>query len=314
MAQSEFDTAVEEARQRNRTGNRAWRIGGAVAGAIFFGIFGAVGSVAGGAWIVAVAIVFGALVGLGIASLVVRSRNRRAAHLSVAANWAARNGWDYRETTDIPAIDLGFLEQGDRRYAEDGASGTIAGHQAEILNFTVEEDRRDADGDRTTDRYPFFLIVIHRAWQGPHVAMTRRSISFGRGWRNALRSSVTGEQAVEMENDAFEKRFQVLLPDDWGKDVAFLLIAPDMQEQMADGRMLADVLQVDATPAFMFLAWKGHFSAEDIPELEERIAGAAVLAERWRDDIPVSMRPLSAPGTPPPPPPMPPAPPEPTSS
>jgi len=284
---TEFDAALEAARLRNRRGNRAWLIGATVAGAIFFGIFGA----AAGAAVAIGAIVFGALVGLGIGALVVRARNRRAAHLSASAAWAARNGWQYAEKASLPAIDHDFLEQGDRRYAEDGATGTIASHPAHLVNFTVEEDRRDSDGHEHTDRFEYFLLVIERTWQGPHLAMTRRSITIGRGWRNALRSSATGEQAVELENDAFAKRFQVLIPDEWGKDVAFLLIPPDMQEQMADGTLLDDVLRVDATPSFIFLAWREHFSAEDIPLLESRIAGATALATRWADDVPLSMRP-----------------------
>lgn len=291
---TEFDTAVEEAAQRNRTGNRAWRIGGTAVGAVVFGFFGLIVAAAG-PWVLPVAVVIGALAGFGLASLVVRVSNEMAAHLTVAARWAARNGWEYREHTQVPAIGLEFLELGDRRYAEDGATGTISGHPAEFLNFTIEDDRRDSDGDRKTDRLPYFLIVIHRTWQGPHLTMTRRLISFGRSWRNALHSKVTGEQAVEMENDEFEKRFQVLIPDDWGKDVAFLLIPPDMQEQMADDRLLPDVLQVDVTPAFVFLAWDGHFSAEDIPLLESRINDAAALATRWADDVPMSMRPAPPP-------------------
>ena len=50
---------------------------------------------------------------------------------------------------------------------------------------------------------------------------------------------------------------------------------------------------MDATPSFLYLAWKGHFSAEDIPELEARIAAAAALAGRWHDDVPLSMRPIT---------------------
>lgn len=291
---SEFDAALLEARRRNRRGNRAWLVGATVVGAVFLGIVGAASVADGGAWVALAGLVLGALVGLGIGALVVRARNRRAAHLSASAAWAARNGWQYAQEATLPAIDHGFLQQGDRRYAEDGATGTIAGHPAHLINFTVEEDRQDGD-NRRTDRFEYFLIVIERPWQGPHLAMTRRSITVGRGWRNALRSSVTGEQAVELENDEFASRFQVLLPDDWGKDVAFLLIPPDMQEHMADGTLLDDVLQVDATPSFIFLAWRDHFSAEDIPLLESRIADAGALAERWADDVPLSMRPVPTP-------------------
>lgn len=291
---TDFQGALEQARERNRRGNRWIILGAAAAGAVFVGLWGA----ASGVGVAIAAAVIGALVGIGVGALVARARNRRAAHVSAAAAWAARNGWHYSEKAGLPAIDLGFLEQGDRRYAEDGATGTIAGHPAEILNFTVEEDRHDGDS-HTTDRIEYFLIVVSRPWQGPHLAMTRRSITIGRGWRNALRSGATDDQVVELENDVFAKRFQVRIPDEWGKDVAFLLIPPDMQEQMAGGDLLDDVLQVDATASFIFLAWKGHFSAEDIPLLESRIADATALATRWADDVPMSMRPTPLPPAPP---------------
>lgn len=295
---TEFHAALEEARRRNSRGNRALLIGGAVVGAIAIGIVGA-GATGGGVVVTLAAIVLGALAGVGVGALIARARNRRTAHLSASAAWAAGNGWQYSEKASLPPIDHGFLEQGDRRYAEDGATGTIAGHPAHLVNFTVEEDRTDGDGNHRTDRIEYFLVVIERPWQGPHLAITRRSITLGRGWRNALRSSATGDQAVELESDAFAKRFQVLLPDDWGKDVAFLLIPPDMQEQMAGDALLDDVLQVDATPSFIFLAWRDHFSAEDIPLLERRIADAGALAARWADDVPASMRPAPPPPAPP---------------
>lgn len=291
--ESEFDIAVDAAEQRNRGRDMGWRIGGTLIGALIVGFWGYMASVgSGSAWPFVIALIGGALIGLGVAWLFVRARNRRQAHAVVAASWATRNRWDYRQRATVPLIDLGFLEQGDRRYAEDGAVGAIAGHPAELLNFTVERDTRDSDGHETTEKDEFFLIVLQRPWKGPRLEMVRRSITFGRGLRNAVRSSATGEQVVDLENDAFAKEFQVLLPDAWGKDVAFLMIPPDMQEQMADGALLPDVLQVDCDPDFLFLAWRGHFSAEDIPLLESRIADAGRLAVRWADDIPVSLRPV----------------------
>lgn len=66
-----------------------------------------------------------------------------------------------------------------------------------------------------------------------------------------------------------------------------------------EGTLVPDVLQVDATPAFLFLAWRKHFSAEDLPLHERRIADAERLADRWKTNVPVTMRPLMS--TPPPP-------------
>lgn len=296
----EFAEAVATARGGSRGRDRLWIGLGAIIGAGFLGIFGATWSTATGSTaVLIVALIIGAVVGGGIAVLVVRSRARRAAHLQVAARWAAANGWEYIEKYPMPDIDLDFLRQGDRRRCEDGARGRVAGHPAEIVNFTVEEESQGADGDRHVSRYPYFLLIIHREWAGPHLTAVRRSMKFGIGLRNAVRSKATDRQVVDMENDAFAGEFQVTLPDEWGKDVAFLLLPPDMQEQLVEGTLVPDVLQVDVTPAFLFLAWRKHFSAEDLPLLERRIADAERLADRWERNVPVAMRPLMS--TPPPP-------------
>lgn len=296
----ELDAALDAAGARNRAGNRAWLVGMAAGvGVVVALAAGPPAYAAGGALALAVAIVLGVLVGLGIGALVVRARNRKTAFRSILGGWARRNGWTYAEQAALPTIDLPFLEQGDRRYAEDGLAGAIAGHPAEVVNFTVEEDSVDSEGRRRTDYHRYTVITVHRHWQGPEIAIRRRSFTLGRGLRNALRSSLTSEQVVEVENDEFAKRFQVAIPDDWGKDVAFLLLPPDMQEQMADDSLLPDLFEAHADPEFLFLAWKGHVSGKDLPEAERRIAAATALQERWADDVPAAMRPLPPPGRPP---------------
>jgi hypothetical protein len=296
MSRDEFDAAMQAEWRRRARGARAWIALGAVLGAAFLGFFGWAWSGGAGATGPVVGLILGLLLGGGIAWLVVRARARRAAHRAVAARWARDNGWEYAEKVDVPGIDLGFLRQGDRRYCEDGASGSLAGHPAEFANFTVEKDSTDSEGRRQVDYDHYFIVVVHRPWQGPALTMVRRSLSLGRGLRNALRSSATSRKVVEVENDAFAKEFQVTIPDAWQPDVVFLLIPPDMQEDLATRRRLDDVRQVDADPAFLFLAWPKHFSAEDLPLLEARLADVEWLAGRW-GDVPPAMRPMAPGGT-----------------
>lgn len=77
------------------------------------------------------------------------------------------------------------------------------------------------------------------------------------------------------------------IPDDWGNDVAFLLIPPDVQEAMMDGTRLEDVRQVDAAADFLFLAWRSHFSADDL-----LLDDTAWLLGGW-GDVPPAMRPVA---------------------
>lgn len=293
MSRDQYNAAVQAEWRKRARGARAWMAVGAALGAVLLGPIGWAWTGGNGVGAVVGALV-GVAAGAGIAWLVVRAQARRAAHRAVAANWARDHGWQYAEKVEIPAIDLGFLRQGDRRYCEDGALGHLAGHPAEFANFTVEKDSTDGEGRRQTDYDRYFIVVIHRQWQGPALTMVRRSISLGRGLRNAVRSSATSRKVVDVENDSFAKEFQVTIPDEWQPDVVFLLIPPDMQEQLADGVRLDDVRQVDAHPAFLFLAWPKHFSAEDLPLLEQRLGDVEWLAGRW-GDVPPAMRPL-APG------------------
>ena len=82
------------------------------------------------------------------------------------------------------------------------------------------------------------------------------------------------------------------IPDEWGRDVAFLLIPPDVQEALMDGTRLEDVRQVDAAADFLFLAWRSHFSADDLPLLDDRLADTAWLLGRW-GDVPPAMHPVA---------------------
>ena len=292
MSREEFDRAMDVEWRRRSKGAIGWTALGAVLGALVLGALGAAWS-ANGSWAgVVIGIGAGVLLGGGIAWLIVRSRARRAAHLSVAGRWARDNGWSFAEKVEVPAIDVGFLRQGDRRYCEDGATGTLGGHPAEFANFTVENDSTDSDGNRQTSYEHFFIVVVHRPWEGPHLTMVRRSLGLGRGMRDAVRSATTSRQVVEVENDAFAKEFQVTIPDEWGPDVVFLLIPPDMQEQLAEDTRLDGVRQVTCDAAFLFLAWRKHFSADDLPLLERRLDDAAWLDDRWRD-VPPAMRPVA---------------------
>ena len=294
MSRDQFDAAVQEEWRKRSRGARAWMAVSGLLGAVLLAAVG--GAWTGSAGGAVVGGVLGVVGGAGIAWLVVRAQARRAAHRAVAADWARDHGWHYAEKVEVPAIDLGFLRQGDRRYCEDGATGHLAGHPAEFANFTVENDSTDSEGRRQVDYDHYFIVVVHRHWQGPALTMVRRSISLGRGLRNAIRSSATARKVVDVENDAFAKEFQVTIPDEWQPDVVFLLIPPDMQEHLADGARLQDVRQVDADPSFLFLAWPKHFSAEDLPVLETRLADVEWLAGRW-GDVPPAMRPLAPGGT-----------------
>ena len=292
MPPDEFDHAMDAEWARRKGGARWWMALGAVAGALVLGVFGWSWSQVVGAGALVGALAIGAVAGAGIAWLIVRSQARRAAHLTVAARWARDNGWAYAQKVDVPGIDLGFLRQGDRRYCEDGASGQIGGHPAQFANFTVENDSTDGKGNRHTSYDHYFIVVVHRAWEGPRLTMVRRSLGLGRGMRDAVRSAATSRQVVDLEHDDFADEFQVTIPDEWGRDVAFLLIPPDVQEALMDGTRLEDVRQVDAAADFLFLAWRSHFSADDLPLLDDRLADTAWLLGRW-GDVPPAMRPVA---------------------
>ncbi len=292
MPRDEFDHAMQAEWERRRGSARRWMALGAVAGAGVLGVFGWSWSQVVGAGALVASLVLGAAAGAGIGWLVVRSRARRAAHLAVAAQWARDNDWAYANKVDVPDIDLGFLRQGDRRYCEDGASGHIGGHPAQFANFTVENDSTDSKGNRHTNYDHYFIVVVNRAWEGPRLTMVRRSLGLGRGMRDAVRSAATSRQVVDLEHDDFADEFQVTIPDEWGRDVAFLLIPPDVQEAFMDGTRLADVRQVDSAADFLFLAWKRHFSADDLPTLDDRLADTAWLLGRW-GDVPLAMRPVA---------------------
>ena len=292
MSRDEFDAAMDAEWARRSGAARWWMALGAIAGAAVIAILGWSWSEVVGTGGLVAATVVGAAIGAGIAWLVIRSRVRRAAHMAVAARWARDNGWTYAEKIDIPGIDLGFLRQGDRRYCEDGATGTIGGYPGQFANFTVENDSTDGKGNRHTSYDHYFIVVVQRAWEGPRLTMVRRSFGLGRGMRDAVRSAATSRQVVDLEHDDFADEFQVTIPDEWGRDVAFLLIPPDVQEALMDGTRLQDVRQVDAAADFLFLAWRSHFSADDLPVLDDRLADTAWLLGRW-GDVPLAMRPVA---------------------
>lgn len=290
MSQDAFDQAVDAEWSRSARRGIAWTIVGAAIGALILGLLGLYWSQSMGAGALVGGIAVGAVLGGGFAWLLARDRAARAAHLALAHQWARANGWLFTERPTVPDIDLAFLRQGDRRYCEDGGVGMIDARPARFANFTIETDHNDANGDQQTNYEAWFFIVISRPWQGPELTLLRRSVRRGRAMRDALKTAATSRQVVDVENDAFAAEFQVTIPDAWDRDVVFLLIPPDMQEHLAEGQRLEGVRQVHSHPDFIFLAWRKHFSAKDLPLLERRLADSEWLYRRW-GDVPLAMRP-----------------------
>ncbi|MCZ4495582.1 MAG: hypothetical protein JWM25_165 [Thermoleophilia bacterium] len=130
-------------------------------------------------------------------------------------------------TADVP-----LLKRGDEQKWEQQLVGTIAGQPATLALYTYVEVSRDSEGNTSRSSYDFTLLrfrlpaVVAQRFRGVYLAP--KSLSFGK-----LQDKMSHDRQVELESQAFHKRYRLRVVDEQDDIALYELFSPPFIELLS---------------------------------------------------------------------------------
>ena len=219
------------------------------------------------------------LVFLLVAAIVFAIASSRAKEDFFAA-YARGRGLNRQQKGTLPAT-TPLLRKGDRRYGEQIMNGTLPGGlPGTVALYTYEEETTDSDGDRDTEYYRF-TVVMHDlpavAARVSDVCCQRRS---GFRFMDSAEDVFRRMQRLELESEAFDKRFEVFYGANDAELFLKQLFSPSFIVWLAE--QAPDQLAFELSAGSLCVNVKGHH--DSAPEFDEICEAAAVVARRLAEE------------------------------
>lgn len=182
--------------------------------------------------VIAILVVFGIAVFLGLAYLASRYEKQRTDALR---ELATRLGWEFRQSKERLRGDglayFAVFRQGhtQRRYNTMSGDLEIAGrpYHATIGDFSYKETRQNANNSRTTTTYEFSYLLVRLPFADVPPLLIRREGFFDKV------AGLFGGGGISFESEEFSRAFHVNSKD---RKFAYDVVTPRMMEFLMEGK------------------------------------------------------------------------------
>lgn len=233
-----------------------------------------------------VAVVLGALGSFAYRWLLMRKASDQA-RAEVMNAWATERGWTYAEEPPLPD-DVAFCRNRQKPVARHGFSGSMAGMDGQIFNFTYStyETRTrtvsDGQGGSRTETYQEeekHRHTVLRLGLGD-LGLNRLALNpegVGGGFTERLKSMFSANRSVQLESIPFNDQYSLMVDDAADEIIVRRIFEPAFMQRLVEGRYPLATFQYER-PALAFI-WADQYDVEELEEVEHRVADASPIAE-----------------------------------